>query len=68
MRLEGDSGLTVMELTHRLGLPQSTAHRIVEALRSEGFVYRDAARRVIVGPMVRGLAWVGHEGVRELRG
>ena len=65
---EETAGLTVMEIARRLGLPRSTAHRIVEALRSEGFVHRDPAGHVVIGQTVSRLAYVVRsEAERELR-
>ena len=49
-------GLTLIELSARVGLPRSTAHRIVSALAKEGFVRSAPSGRLRIGPALVGLA------------
>jgi DNA-binding IclR family transcriptional regulator len=49
-------GLTLIELSSRVGLPRSTAHRIVGALTQEGFVATAPSGRLRVGPALIGIA------------
>jgi DNA-binding IclR family transcriptional regulator len=49
-------GLTLIELSSRVGLPRSTAHRIVGALAQEGFVATAPSGKLRVGPALIGIA------------
>jgi DNA-binding IclR family transcriptional regulator len=49
-------GLTLIELSAQVGLPRSTAHRIVSALAQEGFVRPAASGKLRIGPALVGLA------------
>jgi DNA-binding IclR family transcriptional regulator len=49
-------GLTLVELASRVGLPRSTAHRIVRALSHEDFVLTSPSGRLRIGPALIGLA------------
>ncbi len=49
-------GLSLIELSSRVGLPRSTAHRIVGALSQEGFVATTPSGRLRVGPALIGIA------------
>ncbi len=49
-------GLTLIELSSRVGLPRSTAHRIVGALAQEGFVATAPSGKLRVGPSLIGIA------------
>ena len=57
-------GLSLLELGRRVGLPRSTAHRIVRALAEEGMVASTPAGKLRVGPALIGMAVAGR---RELR-
>src|SRR3981081_203787 len=39
-----DRELSVIQMAQRTGLPRTTVHRIVESLRSVGFLEREASR------------------------
>lgn len=49
-------GLTLIELSAQVGLPRSTAHRIVSALAQEGFVRPSPSGKLRIGPALVGLA------------
>lgn len=49
-------GLTLIELSSRVSLPRSTAHRIVGALSQEGFVATTPSGKLRVGPSLIGIA------------
>ena len=57
-------GLSLLELGKRVGLPRSTAHRIVRALAEEGMVASTPAGKLRVGPALIGMAVASR---RELR-
>jgi len=57
-------GLSLLELGRRVGLPRSTAHRIVRALTEEGMVATTPAGKLRVGPALIGMAVASR---RELR-
>lgn len=48
--LEGSGPRTVAEIAAELGLSSNAARRIVETLHARGFVVRDAAQRLRLGP------------------
>ena len=58
-------GLTLAELCTRCGLPRSTAHRIVSALASEGFIRQAPSGRLRVGPALVGLAFSSRGDLRH---
>ena len=58
-------GLTLIELSARVGLPRSTAHRIVSALAQEGFVRAAPSGRLRVGPGLVGLAVASRSDLRH---
>ncbi|MHB8867381.1 MAG: IclR family transcriptional regulator [Thermoleophilia bacterium] len=62
------NGLTLSELARGVGLPRSTAHRIVGALESEAFVRADAAGALRLGPALIGLAVGGRRDLRHETG
>ena len=49
-------GLTLIELAARVGLPRSTAHRIVGALSQEGFVRAAPSGKLRIGSSLIGIA------------
>jgi DNA-binding IclR family transcriptional regulator len=49
-------GLTLIELAARVGLPRSTAHRIVGALTREGFIRVASSGRLRIGSALIGIA------------
>lgn len=57
-------GLTPIELADRVGLPRSTAYRIVGTLSSEGFVRVSPGGKLSIGP---GLISIAAAGRRDLR-
>lgn len=57
-------GLTPIELADRVGLPRSTAYRIVGTLTSEGFVRVSPGGKLAIGP---GLVSIATAGRRDLR-
>lgn len=57
-------GLTPIELADRVGLPRSTAYRIVGTLVSEGFVRAAPGGKLSIGP---GLISIATAGRRDLR-
>jgi DNA-binding IclR family transcriptional regulator len=58
-------GLTLVELSSRVGLPRSTAHRIVSALAHEGFVRAAPSGRLRIGPALVGLAVASRSDLRH---
>lgn len=67
---EAGVGLSLADLSARLGLPKATLHRQCGALLAQGFIARDAdPLRFVVGPALRKLALVtlNHGHVRALR-
>lgn len=55
-------GLSLRELSDRVGIPVSSAHRLMGALESEGFVTRSTTnRRYFIGPASRELAEAGRQ-------
>jgi len=58
-------GLTLIELSARVGLPRSTAHRIVSALAQEGFVRAAPSGRLRIGPALIGLAVASRSDLRH---
>lgn len=63
-------GLTLADLSQRLGLPKATTHRICSTLLASGHLAREAdERRFGVGPALRRLALdtLNHGSVRGLR-
>ena len=58
-------GLTLIELSTRVGLPRSTAHRIVSALAQEGFVRAAPSGRLRIGPALIGLAVASRSDLRH---
>jgi len=58
-------GLTLIELSARVGLPRSTAHRIVAALSQEGFVRAAPSGRLRIGPALIGLAVASRSDLRH---
>ena len=61
-------GLTLIELSARVGLPRSTAHRIVRALSQEGFVRATPSGRLRIGPALVGLAVSSRNDLRHEAG
>jgi DNA-binding IclR family transcriptional regulator len=49
-------GLTLIQLSLRVGLPRSTTHRIVRALSQEGFVRTTPSGKLRIGPALVGIA------------
>ena len=67
---EAGVGLSLADLSARLGLPKATLHRQCAALLAQGYLARDIdALRFVVGPSLRKLAFVtlNHGHVRALR-
>ena len=67
---EAGVGLSLADLSARLGLPKATLHRQCAALLAHGYLARDVdALRFVVGPSLRKLAFVtlNHGHVRALR-
>ena len=67
---EAGVGLSLADLSARLGLPKATLHRHCAALLAQGYLARDIdALRFVVGPSLRKLAFVtlNHGHVRALR-
>jgi DNA-binding IclR family transcriptional regulator len=58
-------GLTSIELADRVGLPRSTAYRIVGALASEGFVRVSLGGRLFIGAGLIGIATAGRRDLRH---
>jgi DNA-binding IclR family transcriptional regulator len=58
-------GLTLIELSARVGLPRSTAHRIVSALAQEGFVRPAPSGKLRIGPALVGLAVASRSDLRH---
>jgi len=58
-------GLTLIELSARVGLPRSTAHRIVSALAQEGFVRAAPSGKLRIGPALVGLAVASRSDLRH---
>jgi DNA-binding IclR family transcriptional regulator len=58
------NGLTPIELADRVGLPRSTAYRIVGTLTSEGFVRASPGGKLFIGA---GLISIATAGRRDLR-
>ena len=58
-------GLTAIELADRVGLPRSTAYRIVGALCQEGFMRSAASGKVHIGPGLVGIAAAGRRDLRQ---
>lgn len=58
------NGLTPIELADRVGLPRSTAYRIVGTLASEGFMRVSPGGKLSIGP---GLISIATAGRRDLR-
>jgi DNA-binding IclR family transcriptional regulator len=58
-------GLTLIELSARVGLPRSTAHRIVRALGQEGFVRAAPSGKLRIGPALVGLAVSSRNDIRH---
>lgn len=55
-------GLSLAELSDRIGIPVSSAHRLMGTLESEGFVTRSTTnRRYFIGPASRELADAGRK-------
>lgn len=55
-------GLSLAELSDRIGIPVSSAHRLMGTLESEGFVTRSTTnRRYFIGPASRELAEAGRQ-------
>ena len=68
-RLAADPhGLTLSELSAGVGLPRSTAHRIVSALTQEGFVRPAPSGRLRIGPALIGLAVASRSDLRHEAG
>jgi DNA-binding IclR family transcriptional regulator len=61
-------GLTLIELAGRVGLPRSTAHRIVRALSQEGFVRTTPSGRLRIGPSLIGIAVSSRRDLRHEAG
>jgi DNA-binding IclR family transcriptional regulator len=61
-------GLTLIELSARVGLPRSTAHRIVSALSHEGFVRAAPSGKLRIGPALIGLAVSSRSDLRHEAG
>ena len=61
-------GLTLIELASRVGLPRSTAHRIVGALVQEGFVATTPSGKLRVGPSLIGIAIASRRDLRHEAG
>ncbi len=61
-------GLTLIELSARVGLPRSTAHRIVSALAQEGFVRPAPSGKLRIGPALIGLAVSSRSDLRHEAG
>ncbi len=63
-------GLSLADLSARLGLPKATLHRQCSGLLQQGFLARDVdPLRFVVGPVLRRLAFatLNHDHVRALR-
>ncbi len=58
-------GLTLIELSARVGLPRSTAHRIVSALSQESFVRAAPSGQLRIGPALVGLAVASRSDLRH---
>jgi DNA-binding IclR family transcriptional regulator len=61
-------GLTLVELAGRVGLPRSTAHRIVRALSQEGFVRTTPSGKLRIGPSLIGIAVSSRRDLRHEAG
>ena len=61
-------GMTLIELATRVGLPRSTAHRIVRALSQEGFVRTAPSGRLRIGPSLIGIAVSSRRDLRHEAG
>jgi DNA-binding IclR family transcriptional regulator len=61
-------GLTLIELSARVDLPRSTAHRIVRALSQEGFVRAAPSGKLRIGPALVGLAVSSRNDLRHEAG
>lgn len=59
---------TVAELTQRLGVPRTVAHRLLATLRDHGFVHRDAGGRYALGVALVDLAVRVEGRLREVAG
>ncbi len=67
---EAGVGLSLADLSARVGLPKATLHRQCAALLAQGYIARDVdPLRFVVGPALRKLAFVtlNHGHVRALR-
>lgn len=62
------NGLTLIELATRVGLPRSTAHRIVRALSQEGFVRTAPSGKLRIGPSLIGIAVSSRRDLRHEAG
>ena len=58
-------GLSFGELAQQVGLARSTAHRILEALRREGFIRKTAAGRLHIGPDLIAIALASRRDLRR---
>jgi len=58
-------GLTPIELADRVGLPRSTAYRIVGTLANEGFVRVLPGGKLSIGPGLIGIATAGRRDLRH---
>ncbi len=58
-------GLTPIELADRVGLPRSTAYRIVGTLVSEGFVRVAPGGKLYIGPGLISIATAGRRDLRQ---
>ena len=58
-------GLTPIELADRVGLPRSTAYRIVGTLLSEGFVRTSPGGKLSIGPGLISIATAGRRDLRQ---
>ncbi len=58
-------GLTSVELADRVGLPRSTAYRIVGTLCEEGFMRVTPSGKLRIGPGLVGLAVAGRRDLRH---
>jgi len=61
-------GLTLIELSARVGLPRSTSHRIVRALTQEGFVRAAPSGKLRIGPALVGIAVSSRRDLRHEAG
>jgi DNA-binding IclR family transcriptional regulator len=59
------NGLSMLELSERLGMPRSTVYRIAGALAKEEFVFQGATGKLRIGPALMRVAVAGQRDIRH---